>query len=72
MKIPQMFYLRQVKLKVGKSPSGNPIVVILFAYYNYRKSIKGVVEVPARITRNPREYAKQVICNANPEAEFWR
>ena len=66
-----MFYLRQVKLKIGSTQAGQPILVILFAYYNYRKSVKGVIEVPKSL-KNPREYAKQVICQSNPEAEFWK
>lgn len=70
MKIPQMFYLRQVKVKIS-TINGKPLTVVLFAYYNYRRSVKGVIEVPAK-HNNPRDFAKQAIYKLEPEAEFFR
>lgn len=68
--IPQMFYLRQVKLKV-KQKQEEPLTVCLFVYFNYRRSIKGMLHVP-KSARNPREWAKGQIGNSYPEAEFWK
>lgn len=65
-----MFYLRQVKLKV-KQAKAEPFTVCLYLYFNYRRSIKGVLHVP-RTARNPREWAKVQVANLYPEAEFWR
>ena len=73
MKIPQMFYLRRLVIKSSKR--GAPTTdAVLYVFHNYRKTISGVVQVPKTVSRvgNPREFAKQVVLESNPEAEFWR
>jgi len=60
MKIPQMFYLR--KIVMGRKTAR----VVLYVYWNYRKTQCGTLHVTQR------DDAKRMLSHINPEAEFWR
>lgn len=64
-KIPQMFYLRKYEIK-SRGPGGKRFIRTIHIYWNYRKTVQGIVDT------NQRGIAKLRILNSHPEAEFFR
>jgi hypothetical protein len=65
MKIPQMFYLRRMKLQVLIA-KGQYLEHVVHVYWNYRGTQKGIIP-----TEN-RGAAKTAILDKFEDADFWR